>query len=47
MTDQKKINEGYIKKGGINPKPTTQRPAPPPAQSPSSPSTTQQSNSSN
>ncbi len=30
--DNKKLNEGSTKKGGINPKPTTPRPPAPPAQ---------------
>lgn len=35
MPNQKRINEGMEKKGGVNPKPQTDRPAgPPPAQKP-------------
>lgn len=34
MTENKKLNEGYIKKGGLNPKPSSPRPPAPPAQKP-------------
>lgn len=38
MADKIIINEGMVKKGGVNPKPSTQRPAEPPkAQSPKPP----------
>ncbi len=36
MADNKKLNEGYIKKGGLNPKPSSPRPPAPPAQKPPS-----------
>jgi hypothetical protein len=38
MTNGKKLGEGKIKKGGLNPKPSSPRPPAPPAQKPPSPS---------
>ncbi len=34
MSDNKKLNEGMVKKGGVNPTPLTPRPPAPPAQTP-------------
>lgn len=36
MSENKRLNEGTIKKGGLNPKPSTPRPPAPPAQKPPS-----------